>query len=572
MIARHLSLRSPLLWLTLPYAAGLVLGEGLAPYAAARTFLLATGCALVAVLAARRHPRLWAAAICAAMLAAGIGTYARERRRLADWDQLPVREAQLGLEIERVFAGAAADRCSGLATVIEADPHLRELVGQRVHFSLQLPPGESAPVRTARVAATGLLAVIPRDSPAGSFDQFLYAAGMNFRLNRGRLLAEARPALAYYRWCAAAADRCRQILSLGIEPAWPNLAALLRAMMLGETHELSEAQHEAFLRAGAMHLFAISGMNITVIASALTLLLAQLRLPPRIRFALVAVVVWVFVDITGASPSAVRACLMSILLAAALAFHQPSNPLAALAATATIILLVAPLQLFSASFVMSYAIVFALVGLGAPLAAAWQERMALWRDLPIATWPLWRRTVARAWQGLLGALAAGTAATLVGVLTGVQYFHLLTPAAMGANLVLIPVAGFATLAGFGSLLCGAVGASVPASICNHAAALLLWFIDTVVRGTAALPGAAVPADYRAPWIATAALAALLATIVWGYTRGWRARAGGWWPPFAVVAAALAFGVTSSNPPTSNVRRETPVEKRPAIRDRAGTRP
>jgi competence protein ComEC len=159
---------------------------------------------------------------------------------------------------------------------------------------------------------------------------------MNFRLTRGRILAEAQAAYGYYRWCAAAADRCRAILSLGIDPAWPDLAALLRAMMLGETHELSEAQHEAFLRAGAMHLFAISGMNITVIASALTLLLIQLRLPPHVRFLLATVVVWVFVDITGGSPSAVRACRCRSSSAAALTFHQPANPLAALAATAGI--------------------------------------------------------------------------------------------------------------------------------------------------------------------------------------------------------------------------------------------
>jgi competence protein ComEC len=280
----------------------------------------------------------------------------------------------------------------------------------------------------------------------------------------------------------------------------------------------------------------------------------------------------VFVDITGASPSAVRACLMALLLGAALAFHQPSNPLAALATSAALILLAAPLQLFSASFVMSYAIVFALVGLGAPLAACWQGRLALWRDLPATTWPPWRLTAAKAWQGLLGALAAGTAATLVGILTGVQYFHLLTPAAMAANLVLIPVAGFATLAGFASLLCGTVGATVPASICNHAAALLLWLIEWIVRWTAALPAAALPADYRAPWIATVALAVLLATIVWGYTQSWRPRAGGWWPPFAVVALALALGVTYAAPPSPARPRETPVEKRGGIRDRVGSRP
>ncbi len=264
---------------------------------------------------------------------------------------------------------------------------------------------------------------------------------------------------------------------------------------------------------------------------------------------------------------------MSAAFAAALAFNRPSNPLAALAASAALILALAPLQLFSASFVMSYAIVFALIGLGAPLAITWQEKLAPWQDLPAASWSSGQRVLARAWQGLLGAMAAGTAATLVGTLTGVQYFHLLTPAAIAANLVLIPVAGIATLAGFAALLVGAVGATVPASICNHTAALMLSFIDWVVRGTSALPFAALPLDYHAPWVASLALVALLATVAWGYSRGWQARSGGWWPPFAVVAATLMFGVSSpSNPGAASTRRETPVEKREGIRDRSGPRP
>ena len=123
MIARHLSLRAPLLWLVCPYAGGLLLGEALVPEPAPRWFLVATAFALAGVLTARRHPRLWACAGVAAMFVAGIGTYAKERKRLSDWDRLPPREARLGLTIERVFAGAAADRCSGLATVFTTDPH-----------------------------------------------------------------------------------------------------------------------------------------------------------------------------------------------------------------------------------------------------------------------------------------------------------------------------------------------------------------------------------------------------------------------------------------------------------------
>jgi hypothetical protein len=34
----------------------------------------------------------------------------------------------------------------------------------------------------------------------------------------------------------------------------------------------------------------------------------------------------------------------------------------------------------------------------------------------------------------------------------------------------------------------------------------------------------------------------MATLVAGYANNWKRERGGWWPPFAVVAATLWFGV------------------------------
>src|SRR6185503_9542203 len=99
-------------------------------------------------------------------------------------------------------------------------------------------------------------------------------------LTRGRVLAEERPPNAYYRFCVRAAERCDRILGLGIAEKRPALTGLLRAMMLGATHELSDEQHTLFMQSGTMHLFAISGLNIAVIAGALQTLLFALRLPP----------------------------------------------------------------------------------------------------------------------------------------------------------------------------------------------------------------------------------------------------------------------------------------------------
>src|SRR5690606_37450984 len=130
---------------------------------------------------------------------------------------------------------------------------------------------------------------------------------------------------------------------------------------------------------GTMHLFAISGLNIGVVAGVVQTLLLLLRLPPWVRFGIGAVALWLFVDITGASPSAVRAFAMAVFLQAAFALRRPANLLAALIGSAFAVLLISPLQLFSASFLMSYSIVTALLALGLPLGVRWSTRWTPWR-------------------------------------------------------------------------------------------------------------------------------------------------------------------------------------------------
>jgi hypothetical protein len=55
----------------------------------------------------------------------------------------------------------------------------------------------------------------------------------------------------------------------------------------------------------------------------------------------------------------------------------------------------------------------------------------------------------------------------------------------------------------------------------------------------------VPARFTAGWIGSASLAILMVVLVIGYAKQWKTASGRgwWWPPFAVVATVLIFGVT-----------------------------
>ena len=79
-------------------------------------------------------------------------------------------------------------------------------------------------------------------------------------------------------------------------------------------------------------------------------------------------------------------------------------------------------------------------------------------------------------------------------------------------------------------------------LCNHAAALVLWMIEGLVRVSVQVPGAHLVARFAAPWVGMTAIAALLGLLLAGYAGNWRRDYGGWWPPFVMVALVLLFGV------------------------------
>lgn len=522
--------RAPLLRLALPLMLGLVMGRLVAAYrplSSAALLASALGCAFAAIVSARRAPRLWCTALSMAMLLAGAASYALHRRALPDRDSLPPREARLSLRIDRVAPLDSGKRAgtTGLARIVGAEPHLRELLGQAIAFSLS--PRQSGPpvVRSAVVTVIGVLAAAPRNSPAGSFARSLQDQGLNYTLTRGRVLAEERQPGDYRLFCERLAGHMYALLGEGLARHL-ELESVYRAMMLGRKGGLTPEQRRLFLESGTMHLFAINGLHIGVVAVALHALLALLRCPRAASGAIVLAVLWLDVDTTGDSASAVRAFLMIAALECAAVFRLPCNPPAALAASALIVLLASPMDLFGASFEMSYGVVSGILLLGLPLA----ERLRVPR--------------ARAWLShhLLGAVSVGFAAALVGTPAGIQFFGVIAPSGLLANLAIAPTAAFAIVAGFSSLVLGLSGAGFGSRLCNCAAGVALRVIEAIMLPLTRLPGAWFQARFRADWIGPAAIAAVVAACLAGYASGWRRDRGGFWPPAAVVAIALLLGV------------------------------
>ncbi len=140
-----------------------------------------------------------------------------------------------------------------------------------------------------------------------------------------------------------------------------NDAALPLALVLGERGFVDRTTYDAIRRLGIMHLLALSGLHLATIAA--LALIAGRRLA-RARTAIVLVAVSLYVGVVGEVDSLTRAYGMAVLLVAARMLIRPVRPMDALAKTLLVILLVAPLSVFSVglqlSFVATAAVLLAL--------------------------------------------------------------------------------------------------------------------------------------------------------------------------------------------------------------------
>lgn len=148
--------------------------------------------------------------------------------------------------------------------------------------------------------------------------------------------------------------RIRQGIVNTVNTIFPEDAAhFMSSLMLGEKSGLYEdaALYTDLSRAGFMHIAAVSGMHIAILAGFLRLLLGGSR-----GSALVCIVLtWFFVLVTGASPSAVRAGFMQSALLLAPVVRRENDPLTSLSAVLALVLLANPYAAGSVSLQLSFA-------------------------------------------------------------------------------------------------------------------------------------------------------------------------------------------------------------------------
>jgi ComEC/Rec2-related protein len=368
------------------------------------------------------------------------------------------------------------------------------------------------------VEVTGVIRLPKGPAADGLFDYrtYLRRQGIYFQLrtegsNDWRIvLTDANPSRP------PLADRFRdwaqKTLKRGL-PEQDESLRLLWAMALGWTTALTGEVSEPFMRTGTMHIFAISGLHIALIAGILVALLRVLQIPRAACGWLVIPLIWFYTAATGWQPSAIRSTIMMTVIIVGWTLKRPADLLNSLAAAGFIILLWDPQQLFQASFQLSFFVVLSIALLLPPIEKLRQQLLQTDPLLPPELRPRWRRWLDGPIHIVTTSFATSLAAWLGSLPLIAYYFHLFTPVSLLANLVVVPLSSLALACNLGSLL----SAWWPwlSELFNHSGWFWMEAMISLSDWFAALPGAFfyVPAPAWAGFVA-------YYTLLFGTLTGW----------------------------------------------------
>ena len=141
----------------------------------------------------------------------------------------------------------------------------------------------------------------------------------------------------------------------------PQIAGMLKALLLGVRDDLDRDIREDFQNAGVIHVLAISGLHVGFVALFLHFLFAPLPLYFKWRYGLTIACLIGYMLLTGSNPPVVRATLMAGIFLAGFILERRGNVYNYLFAAAAVILLFQPQQLFWVGFQFSFVAVGAIL-------------------------------------------------------------------------------------------------------------------------------------------------------------------------------------------------------------------
>ena len=265
------------------------------------------------------------------------------------------------------------------------------------------------------------------------------------------------------------AGEIRERAEVGLGRGVPSREAeLARGFVLGQDEGIDAATKEDFRRSGLLHLLAVSGQNVTLLALLALPVLAALGVPLRERLLWVLALIAVYVPLTGAGPSIQRAAVMGAAGILATLAGRRASRLYALALAAGVTLAIDPTFGADVGWQLSFAAVLGILLLATPLREALSARLG-----------------DRGWQrALTEGIAVTVAATLATAPLIAFHFETFSTMTLVANVLALPAVAPAMWLGMASAAASQLP-GFPVEVLNAPDSLLLAYIAQVAGWCAA---------------------------------------------------------------------------------------
>lgn len=267
-------------------------------------------------------------------------------------------------------------------------------------------------------------------------------------------------------FCILLRDRLIAVMDATIAKPY---SSLLESIIFGAKVSRLPYEIQANCRdAGAIHIMVVSGLQVSIIVSALLFLADSTGLPSLFKLLMVSAGNFVYAVMAGCGPGILRSAIMAEAALFARTFDRSSDFYNSLSIAAFLIILFDPASLFEVGFQLSFTATWALFYVAPVLEEKFKPYMP---------------------ERLASMLSISIVPPLITMPLGLFYFGRVSLVSAAANFFIIPCMELTVMVGFASTLIGMIFLPVAQAI-NNSLTILLILLDWIIRFFAKLPCAA----------------------------------------------------------------------------------